>query len=1037
MSTKQEKVKMIQSFKKFADRLPEFDVANLRFAHKLNRPTSSYIFNFVNASLTKEPVACYCEELHDCLPSTCFSEGHLLCADPAAVYSVLSREEISLFNALCEGGAKFRLSKSVPMVLEDMKKYMDTQLQAIPELLRAEILEDYSRRLIKEAGQEEYRFPKFDLKCLSLKVHDRTTVAPADKNAQKFVFWCPKFYQQKLLQHLDSPHFQDVPQSALQIVQKIQKDVAAFGYDSSMSLPYLYLLAKLHRLEPTRASLRPISGKTSRNVPEGVLPNKVPGSCLSAISSLLAQAQNSMIDLLVHADSKKKIRRCWITRTDSEFIDCYGKLSGVTSLRTDDFTSAYTHIPLDSLRECMAEAFTDVAMCLAQRFGVSVTEAWHKIHFNTQGFWEFHARPYAQYNLDYFLRVFNMILDNAYISSLGTLKKQIIGIFMGNEIGPPTCNLFFYVKEKRFVDALIAKISEDVLLRLTNGYRYVLRFIDDRVSPDFPKAVVRINNRAVEVKLLPDSSDYGLTINQTGSGKSVVFLGIQATINQHASIEFAARDKQHGFEFRLVRYPSWHSAVPDTVRIGSVVGSLVRSQRLTTRMELWFTEVEFLLSIFQGRSYSYKDVKSGIIKFCARNICKRYEIEIRDRLLDFIKNWRNPTPIRIAEQQSHSENEVAHQDVSTSSTTTTTNSTTREFQLPPQSQLPNLPDLSPADGPNFGGFEPATDSREVSLPRSEVETQTEEGLSRELAVPVSSRNDSTTQSSSNTESATLAVLQQGFSMLASRPMGEVHHHYHHYTTNNVDSRQQFLDARQQSVNQIDNRQQFLDARHQSVNQIDNRQQFLDARQQSVNQVDNRQNSLTVQNHNTLVISPQAQPALVVNSRSPSPSPNAVSSGSTVDLLRLRDNPNCPPQLRHEIVRIFGNAQQVTASTSSVTTGISSPVLSLMPPPPSGPPRMEPTSTEAGLGKRKRDHEAVLFECENGDVVDIFAADAAGNRKEYLGAQVVSRSTDGQSIIVILANETAPTVLPPRRFGIISVRRHSPSMSSSTNMFHQI
>jgi hypothetical protein len=199
---------------------------------------------------------------------------------------------------------------------------------------------------------------------------------------------------------------------------------------------------------------------------------------------------------------------------------------------------------------------------------------------------------------------------------------------MGNEASPPMANLFLYVKEKRFVNRMLAELGEEEVQKRFHGFKYHLRFIDDIIAPTLPPELL---------------SAYGLQIVVTGEGKEVVFLGVKTTISQ-AGVSFRARDKQAAFSFSLVRFPSWHSAVPKHVRIGTVMGMLSRTLQYTTFTKDLVEEVSFVLSQFKARSYPADEVRNAVIKFSNRYVHPRWNKEFKEKLLAIVQTLWTMAP---------------------------------------------------------------------------------------------------------------------------------------------------------------------------------------------------------------------------------------------------------------------------------------------------------------------------------------------------------------------------------------------------------
>ena len=166
------------------------------------------------------------------------------------------------------------------------------------------------------------------------------------------------------------------------------------------------------------------------------------------------------------------------------------------------------------------------------------------------------------------------------------------------------------MKERRFVEAKVSELGEAEVLRRWNGFRSVCRFIDDRASA------------GINPKDLPGSDDYGLELVPTGSGRRVVFLGIETTLEEHNGrfVTFAARDKQHAFAFQLIRFPSWTTCLPRAVTIGTMIGMLTRTLILTSKVTRFIDECKFLLNEFKKRGYPDGVIRTAVHRFAHRRL---------------------------------------------------------------------------------------------------------------------------------------------------------------------------------------------------------------------------------------------------------------------------------------------------------------------------------------------------------------------------------------------------------------------------------
>lgn len=211
---------------------------------------------------------------------------------------------------------------------------------------------------------------------------------------------------------------------------------------------------------------------------------------------------------------------------------------------------------------------------------------------------------------------------------------------MGDEASPPIANLFLYQKEKQFVEACIARLGEDEVKRKYHGFKYVLRYIDDRISPAYD-----------DEDALPGREAYGLDLTETARSTEAVFLGIVVNTDANGEVTFVASDKQKFFNAPVIRFPTWHTKVPEETRIGTVIGMLVRTLRLTTMMDDFFAEAQYLIQLFRERSYAKQTMRHALYKFASRHVRPRYTQRMREELNKMIEDWDVPEPIRLVPPQ--------------------------------------------------------------------------------------------------------------------------------------------------------------------------------------------------------------------------------------------------------------------------------------------------------------------------------------------------------------------------------------------------
>jgi len=133
----------------------------------------------------------------------------------------------------------------------------------------------------------------------------------------------------------------------------------------------------------------------------------------------------------------------------------------------------------------------------------------------------------------------------------------------------------------------------------------------------------------------------------TAEGPEIGFLGINLKVQPPKAPEFRANDKQKSFKDAIIRFPSWHTTIPPAVRIGTVIGMLVRTLRLTSLSSDFLEEAKYLMQLFHLRGYALYEARTGVTKFLLRNMQPHFHQTVRTALDPIFNTWQNPVPITI------------------------------------------------------------------------------------------------------------------------------------------------------------------------------------------------------------------------------------------------------------------------------------------------------------------------------------------------------------------------------------------------------
>ena len=300
----------------------------VRFVYKPLAPRG--FRNHVDCSLDAFdlPTTCQCHEVDDK-----FKVGnHVLTASPEVFMPhVEERFREPLRWLFEEGGPKFRTDLHALKVLASIRQDVEAFLEAAAAVADTPVPDEKKKAWVEAmctAISTEYyskaptvRAPvgKLNIREVMKKVHSMYVLAPADKNAQNTVVWCKCLYRQSLTAHLEPPVFREVTDRTYMDVMREHQDIAlTFGKEAYDTLPYIYKLAKIHKLEqnPDRPPSRPIAGKSVKNK-EGDPSERRGVNSLTAVHRQVAKMLQSVMDLLIIRDQQSPtgIRYCWFVRT--------------------------------------------------------------------------------------------------------------------------------------------------------------------------------------------------------------------------------------------------------------------------------------------------------------------------------------------------------------------------------------------------------------------------------------------------------------------------------------------------------------------------------------------------------------------------------------------------------------------------------------------------------------------------------------------------------------------------------------------------
>ena len=266
------------------------------------------------------------------------------------------------------------------------------------------------------------------------------------------------------------------------------------------------------------------------------------------------------------------------------------------SVRTFDFSTLYTKIPHNLLKEALFE-IVDFVFKGGISNGVYVTK--------NGAIWRKPSRDFQMYSKLSIKTLLEFIIDNAYFQVGDKIFKQIIGIPMGSDPAPFIANLFLYVYENRYMNGL--KKSD---LSRARNLRHVFRFIDDLIAindnDEFLKSYKEIYPQQMELK-----------VENQGTIKAS-HLDLDLEIKDRVFIS-RLYDKREAFKFDVVRMPFKCSNMPYKMFYSTISAEVLRICRATSSYLVFLESVRKLIIRMRKQHAETLGIKKIVTKMMCRH----------------------------------------------------------------------------------------------------------------------------------------------------------------------------------------------------------------------------------------------------------------------------------------------------------------------------------------------------------------------------------------------------------------------------------
>ena len=438
----------------------------------------------------------------------------------------------------------------------------------------------------------------------------RFVIVPVDKASNNFAVICKKFYIEVLMKELGVTsdkisgntvykHIKITPTRFFKQQEKAIKNFDCQLEEENQHIPLLYWTSKQHK---SPYKFRFIAGASHCY-------NK---TVSVEVSLALKCIKTHFKNYCAVIKKNQGLSFFWSIDNSVEFIHKLCGISVAKSVKTYDFSTLYTNLPLDYIFECLEKLIIKMYKN-SGAIGLLVN-ADRKRAFWSQGC----SYPgYKLYTIDKLLEALKYILYNTFVQFAGNVFKQTQGIPMGGNASPFIADLCLAWAEYCYMMELSkSKDENDIKLarRLSNNSRY----IDD----------ISVLNYLGFGGLAKKIYHHSLVLEESTTGyHHDHFLDLNVRIHNQTFV-IGIYHKVDDFSFEVINFPFPDSNIHSKVGYNAFYSQLVRFYRLCNNIFDFLVRVKLLYNKLERRGYSGKILQRYFNKFCSRYpACEKYGVQ--------------------------------------------------------------------------------------------------------------------------------------------------------------------------------------------------------------------------------------------------------------------------------------------------------------------------------------------------------------------------------------------------------------------------
>jgi len=308
----------------------------------------------------------------------------------------------------------------------------------------------------------------------------------------------------------------------------------------------------------------------------------------------------------------------WIVQSSLEIQQNFTNNYKIKNLKTYDFSTLYTSIPLDKLKN-------RISGLIIKSF-TAQTWKFIKIHKDTASWTKNINKSGMSFSCDDVINLMSWLIDNTYVTIGDKVFKQCIGIPMGTDCAPYLANLFLYSYEFDFMNKLLKEKKHLILRKFSKCFRY----IDDLLTINNDNFMEKWKCKIYPLELILTSDDK--------CDHQVNFLDLHLEIKNH-QLFYRLYDKRDNFNFPIINFPCLSGNIPTLQSYNVFMSQLIRYGRGCQYAQDFHYRTKILVLKLLNQFFTLVQLQKTYKKFLINydHIIRKYGTNLKTKLSEIIQ----------------------------------------------------------------------------------------------------------------------------------------------------------------------------------------------------------------------------------------------------------------------------------------------------------------------------------------------------------------------------------------------------------------